>query len=71
MIDKPTIIMAVSLVLLTVIEFFWAPHYSPKFPWHHVPGFSALIGLISCIVVVLASKWLGKKLLQRPEVTGD
>jgi len=33
----------------------------------HVPGYSAAIGLFGCIVIVLASKWLGAVLIQRPE----
>jgi hypothetical protein len=24
------------------------PHYSPRFPWHHVPGYAAIIGLGAC-----------------------
>lgn len=71
MIDKLTMVLVASLVLLTVIEYLVAPHYRPVFPWHHVPGFMAIIGVVSCMVVVIASKWLGKKVLQRPEATDD
>jgi hypothetical protein len=43
------------------------PHYHPVFPWHYVPGYAAVIGLVGCIVVVQISKWLGRVFLQRPE----
>jgi len=32
-----------------------------------VPGLTAVIGFGGCALIVLASKWLGKSLLQRPE----
>jgi hypothetical protein len=32
-----------------------------------VPGFWSFYGLASCVVIVLASKWLGKHALQRDE----
>jgi hypothetical protein len=69
--DRVTIIMAVLLVALVLAEWLFAPHYQPRFPWHHVPGYSALIGLISSILVVQLSKTLGKWLLQRPENDDD
>jgi peptidoglycan/LPS O-acetylase OafA/YrhL len=34
---------------------------------HYFPGYAATIGLVGCVVIVLASKWLGKALIQRPE----
>jgi hypothetical protein len=32
-----------------------------------LPGFYAAYGLVSCIVIVIVSKWLGKHALQRDE----
>lgn len=55
------------LILLAVVEATIAPHPSPRFPWHYVPGYAALIGVGSCIGVVLLSKALGRWFLQRPE----
>jgi hypothetical protein len=69
--DRVAIIMAVVLAALVAIEYLFVPHYQPKFPWHHVPGYAALIGLLACIVVVLLSKALGAWLLQRPESDDD
>lgn len=59
--------LAATIVVLVLAEALFFPHYSPKFPWHHVPGYAAMIGLLGSIVVVLISKWLGKAFLQRPE----
>jgi hypothetical protein len=36
-----------------------------------VPGYAALIGLISSLLVVQLSKTVGKRLLQRPENDDD
>jgi hypothetical protein len=38
-----------------------------ELPWHLVPGFDFVYGFLGCAVIVLASKWLGHALLQRPE----
>jgi cell shape-determining protein MreD len=32
-----------------------------------VPGFIAVFSFVGCIVIIVASKWLGKALLQRRE----
>jgi hypothetical protein len=69
--DRAAIIMAIGLVLLVAVEFLLAPRYNPRFPWHHIPGFAALVGLVSSIIVVKLSKALGKWLLQRPEREND
>lgn len=69
--ESPSRVLAIILVLLAVIEATIAPHYAPKFPWHYLPGYAAIIGLGGCLVVVLASKALGKAFLQRPERDGD
>jgi hypothetical protein len=65
--DRVAITLAVVLLALVLVEATVIPHYHPEFPWHYVPGYSAMIGLFGCIVVVMISKWLGKALLQRPE----
>jgi hypothetical protein len=65
--DRVMVGLAIFLLGLVVLEAVAIPHYSPKFAWHSVPGYSAIIGLFGCIVVVLLSKWLGRTLLQRPE----
>jgi hypothetical protein len=65
--DRVTLVLAAVLLLLVLLEATVIPHYHPEFPWHYVPGYSAVIGLFGCIFVVMISKWLGKVLLQRPE----
>jgi hypothetical protein len=66
-VDRVAVALAVILLALVALEATVIPHYHPEFPWHYVPGYSAMIGLFGCIVVVMISKWLGKALLQRPE----
>lgn len=63
-------VLAFLLVILTVIEYFYAPHYRPVFPWHHVPGYMGLIGVGASILVVYVAKGLGL-LLHRPEDDHD
>ncbi len=65
--SKATIWLAGVLVVLVVAEALFAPHHHPVFPWHRVPGFLAMVGLVSCIVVVKLSKAMGKWWLQRSE----
>lgn len=65
--DPVSLALAAVLLVLVLIEALWVPHYSPKFPWHHVPGYAAIIGLGACLLVVQLSKALGKWVLQRPE----
>lgn len=69
--DRVTIVMAVVLLALVALEALAVPHYHPRFPWHHVPGYAAMIGLFACLFVVQLSKALGKWLLQRPERDDD
>lgn len=59
--------LAIGLVVLVLIEALFVRYDHPVFPWHHIPGYAAAIGLGSSIVVVLLSKKLGAWLLQRPE----
>lgn len=32
-----------------------------------LPGYDAFLGFAGCVVIVVVSKWLGKKVIQRPE----
>lgn len=65
--DRATAVLAAVLVVLAAAEATVVPHAAPRFPWHWVPGYAALIGLGGCLVVVLLSKWLGRLFLQRPD----
>ena len=59
--------LSALLALLVLAELAAAPHSHPVFPWHGLPGYSALIGLGGCYLVVLISKAIGRRWLQRPE----
>lgn len=69
--DRVAVSMFVVLLVLVAIEFLFTPHDHPRFPWHHVPGYAAMIGLFACLFVVQLSKALGAWLLQRPERDDD
>ena len=56
----------VILALLVVIDFFLPRHHS-EFFWDDIPGFSAIYGLLSFILIVVVSKTLGHYWLGRPE----
>lgn len=38
-----------------------------EFPWSSIPGFFALFGFISCVLIIAVSKLLGHYWLQRKE----
>lgn len=69
--DRTVVVLATLLAMLVVVEATLVPHGKPLFPWHHLPGYAALIGLVACLVVVVASKALGRLVLQRPERPDD
>jgi hypothetical protein len=56
--------LVVALLTLAALEATLYPHKKPVFPWHHLPGYAALFGLLGCLVVVALAKGLGKAFLQ-------
>jgi hypothetical protein len=66
--DRVTLALVALLIVLVLVEAFFFPYDHPVFPWHHMPGYSAAIGLVFAVLVVLLSKTLGAWLLQRPDV---
>ena len=54
-----------ALAILLALGFFVPGH--PHFLWERLPGFFALYGFISCVVIIAVSKILGKLLLTRKE----
>jgi len=54
------------LVLLVVTDLF-VPREHPHFIGDFIPGFWAVFGFTSCAMIIVVSKWLGKKFLFRPE----
>jgi hypothetical protein len=55
-----------TLALVVVIDFFLPRPYFHFF-WDNIPGFSAIYGFFSCILIIVVSKALGKLWLSRPE----
>lgn len=67
---KETALFA-ALLLLALVEWRFAPNAHPAFPWHRIPGYSALIGLLAASAFIVLT-WLAlKPLLQRPEEDPD
>jgi hypothetical protein len=65
--DRVTLALVALLVVLVLVEAFVFPYKDPVFPWHHVPGYSAAIGVVFAVLIVLLSKTLGAWFLQRPD----
>lgn len=66
---KPALLKRIGLVtlaLLVVIDFFLPRPYL-HFVWDSLPGFSAVYGFVSCILIIVVSKALGKLWLLKPE----
>ena len=63
-VDK--IIRAVAIICLGVVaaDFFYEKH--GHYSWEEWPGFYALFGFISCVLLVIAAKGL-RKILMRDE----
>jgi hypothetical protein len=63
-VDK--IIRAVAIICLAVVaaDFFYEKH--GHYSWEEWPGFYALFGFTSCVVLVIAAKGL-RKILMRDE----
>lgn len=51
---------------LVVWDFFIHRHHE-YFWWDKVTGFSSILGFVSCVIIILGSKWLGKVWLQKEE----
>ncbi|MFN4272179.1 MAG: hypothetical protein ACK4F5_05155 [Aliihoeflea sp.] len=59
-------IMYGVLALLVVLDFLIPSGYD-RFWWESVGGFGAIYGFISCTLIIVVSKALGKVFLNRPE----
>jgi hypothetical protein len=53
------------LVVLLVIDLFIQKH--PHFPWEEWPEFYAVFGLVACVFLVLAAKYILRPLIKRKE----
>lgn len=61
------VILALIAVASFVAEFGFLSGTSKGHWWNHVPAFYALWGFVGCIVIILASKWMGKLFIQKKE----
>jgi hypothetical protein len=57
-VTKPLLVTLAVLLPMLALDLFLG---------RDIPGFYALYGFVSCIVIVVVSKWLGKHWLQRAE----
>ena len=53
-----------ALALVCAAEFFVHPHHT-IYPWHTIPCFEAVFGLIGCVAIILVSRVLGQFILWR------
>ncbi|MFH1088081.1 MAG: hypothetical protein V1737_05815 [Chloroflexota bacterium] len=64
---KRILIMTLAAVLLSIIIDLSLHRGKGDFPWSSVPGFFALFGLVGCVALIVVSKWLSHRWLQRRE----
>ncbi len=56
-----------AILALTVVLDLFIPRDHVHFFWDDIPGFSAAYGILSCILIIIVSKALGRFWLSRPE----
>ena len=63
------LLVIVSYFVLALLIFIdiGIPRHHPHFLGDMIPGFWAGFGFLACILIIVFSKWLGKKFLFRPE----
>lgn len=54
------------MVVLVIIDVFTHRHHVSFF-FDRIPGFSAIFGFVSCVLIIVGSKALGKLWLQKKE----
>ncbi len=60
--------VAFYVVLLAVFASdFFITREHPVFPWDRIPGFSAVYGFISCVVIAMLSKFIGHHGIMKKE----
>jgi hypothetical protein len=59
--------IAYASIAAFVILDFVIPRRHVEFPWDDVPGFSAVYGFVSAVVIIIVAKGLGKWWLQKKE----
>lgn len=64
---KRILVIALVAVIVSVLTDFSLHGGEGHFIWSNILGFFALFGLTGCVAIILVSKWLGHRWLQRPE----
>ena len=58
---------AIGILALLVLADALATKTYQRFPWDSLPGFGALYGFLSCVLIIVVAKALGKAFLYRRE----
>jgi len=65
--DRTTIVLLIALIGLVVLGVLFGKNPHPKFAWHSWPGFQAIVGVASAVVVSIVAKAIAYRILYRPE----
>ena len=60
-------ILLILLTLATLVLQYFGPEHPYPHPWDSIPLFYAAYGFFGCLLIIVLSKALGKRLLQKPE----
>jgi hypothetical protein len=66
-VKRVTIATAIFVVLTATLELGFRHLAHPSYFWHELPAFDFVYGFLGCGLIVLGSKWVGHKFLQRNE----
>ena len=59
--------IAYGMLVLLILADFIIPRYEIHFFGDKIPGFWSLFGFISCVLIIVVSKWIGHHWLVRDE----
>ena len=59
--------LAYGILVLLIVADFIIPRHEIHFLGDKIPGFWSLFGFISCVLIIVVSKWLGHHWLVRDE----
>lgn len=66
--QKKITCVTIALMLTgLILEAFWFKPHHAVYAWQEIPGFYALLGLVSAGALMGFAKWLGKQWLYRKE----
>ncbi|AGK61779.1 hypothetical protein Asulf_01808 [Archaeoglobus sulfaticallidus PM70-1] len=55
------------VLAITFISDFFIRREHVEFVWQAIPGFASFYGFISCIFIIVFSKWIGHRWLMKEE----